>query len=452
MCCELMRRIMSVPLFWKTGVPITALVGACLTLSACDKPESSAIANNVSDAKVAAPVIPDGASYFYDGEMRVDPESHQVDLTWDLTLQHAGETQISYLLNGEFENITVTGPDITDVQIEPSEFFLNEASLVTVSFNPEAEGPYQFNIAYSGQFLDEGIDPPINSISSSKIELTVDSLWLPFDTRFSERLVAEVDVFVDGDWSGVTNGQVEEIDGGLRFILDRPNLDIPIILMSDYRQTESGDYKIYDTREGEYDLAPLADMAGYCTNYLNELYGDPVPLPGASIVINQREDSGYARQSLIALTDIGEEYDADLLQFVCHELAHFWSLKGNPSTVENWLNESFADYVANMAVREREGEDAFEARMARYAARVESQDLPPIWTEGQTTRPPYAVSYRKGPLAIQYLEELAGREVFAEIMRRYMVETIDTTPKLLDIVEQEAGPEIRQAFQDRLAE
>ncbi len=140
-------------------------------------------------------------------------------------------------------------------------------------------------------------------------------------------------------------------------------------------------------------MIELTQALEVCTTFLNDLSGPAGPLPKASIIVTDRPEGGYSRGTLIALTDIEDDDEEYLLQFICHELAHYWS-KANAGGPENWINESVADYLANMSVGQIIGDDVFNARMARYAERIEGRGLPPIWAPELTERPPYLIMYR----------------------------------------------------------
>ena len=232
-----------------------------------------------------------------------------------------------------------------------------------------------------------------------------------------------------------------------------PTMDFPITLLTEFTLHQTERYQVFDTRPGERDLTAFTGMVGFCADYLDARYGGREPLPQANVVIHTRLSSGYARGTLIALTEIGEEVTPSIQRFICHELAHYWASNGNAITVENWLNESFAEYIGIMAVRAELGEDAYAAQIARLEQRL--ADLgpqPPIWTPDDLSRRPYGVNYVKGPLALAALEARIGERAFAEFTRRMMVDRVSTTPELLAILEAVAGVENRDWFEAQLAE
>lgn len=397
------------------------------------------------------------AQLHYAGGMTIQPERAAMSLDWRISVLEEDRDEISFFLSGNFPDAEIGGVDVVSYQHSETEGFNGVLSIYTVQLAPSVDGADRvIEMRYGGVLMPEPMDSRINTVDPSKVELTVDSMWMPFDQRFSSLLTAELDIAVDGagDWDGVGVETLVPTDTGFHLSQTRPVLDVAFTLMSRFELTAADDYVIYDLRSdpgGNIDA--LTGALEFCTAYLDDLSGEAGPLPQAAVTVTDRSSGGYSRATLIALTDIAETSPESLAQFICHELGHFWS-RGNAMTVENWLNESFADYVAIMGMREAYGEEAFEARIERYQNRVDSHDgdLPPIWTPETTARPPYLIAYRKGPLALARLEEHIGRDQFADFMRACMIEQVATTPDMLDVLAQTAGSDARAWFEAVLAE
>ncbi len=396
-----------------------------------------------------------GARFHYQGEMQIWPEAGELALDWQISVFESELDQVSFMLSPAFDNVDIHGADVRAVEISTMDGFSGPISVYTVSL-AEGRPVREIAVSYSGLLLPEPLQHEINTVDSEKVELTVDSFWMPFDQRFSSLVTADLAIrlpgYEAGDWAGVSMQDIQPVDGGFRLRQTRPALDVAFTLMSDFHLVEADAYSIYDLRGGAAaDLSGLIGALQFCTGYLNRLSGPAGPLPQARIIITRREAAGYSRGTLIALTDIAGSEPDRLTQFICHELAHHWSY-GNAMTVENWLNESFADYIAVMGMREVYGEGAFEDRLESYRQQIASADLPAIWTSSMTARPPYLIAYRKGPLALARLEAEIGREAFASFLRAAMVARISTTRQMLDLLEAEAGRSARENFEAVLAE
>ena len=395
------------------------------------------------------------AHFHYDGDLRLSPETGTLSASWTITPHETALTEVSFLLNAALGEADISGPGVSAVSSELPANFGGMLRAYTIQLEPSDGGAdRRIDIRYAGPLFPEPPASPINTLDPHKVEFTVDSFWMPFDQRFSSLVTADLDIWLPGDWAGVTMQAIGRTPGGFHIDQDTPALDLAFTLMADFQRHEAPGYVIYDTREPAGDnIDALVAALDHCTAYLNDVSGNAGPLPEASIVVTSRDEGGYSRGTLIALTDIADTGPASMMQFICHELSHYWS-HGNAMSVENWLNESFADYTAIMGMREALGEDEYEAFMARYQRQVDAATGPlgPVWTPQTTERPDFVVAYRKGPLALARAEALIGREAFARFIQRAMAERVATTPDMLDVFEQVAGAEARAAFETYLAD
>ena len=106
--------------------------------------------------------------------------------------------------------------------------------------------------------------------------------------------------------------------------------------------------------------------------------------------------------------------------------------------------------TAAEAIRERFGSDAWADAIADRERR--SVDQPSIWHPDDLSRRPYAVNYKKAPLALHALAERIGDEAMERLVVDYMTGPLDDTPALLDALEAQSGRETRRWFEGRLAE
>ncbi|MBI1237013.1 MAG: hypothetical protein GC188_10065 [Alphaproteobacteria bacterium] len=385
----------------------------------------------------------DAPVYHYQGALKVDPDTGHIAADWQIDLLAGQSGALTFVLAPSLGNIAVSG-DVTGFETGEQGPFQS----LTIQLEDDAR---QIGIRYDGVLLPEPMDNDINAISPERVELTIDSFWLPVDAGFRGFFTADLTVDVGAAWRAVANGEVTQLPTGARIINSGPSLDIAFTLAPDFRVSGQEGYTLFDLRDHDEGRDRLIVAADFCLDYLNARFGARDPLPQISFVIHRRSESAYNRRAYITLTDISDTPDDRLTQFVCHELAHHWSAGADFMTVENWLNESFAEYTGVMALRERHGEAAFLDRMNGFRDQVAGQDLPPVWVPGATERRPYLVNYRAEPIALWHLETCLGRPAFEAFLVRYMVDGIDTTPDLLAMLEEVAGTEARDWFEGRLA-
>lgn len=414
-------------------------------------------ATGLASAYLSAPAFGsdtplDAPALHYIGSVEFMPDAGALGAGWTVIVKEPELDRIEFALNSAFGTAIVSGPGVQGLTTALPPRFEGAVRLYSIDLTPSIGGADRVvKFAYGGPLFPEEPPMAINTLDPNKIELTVDSFWFPFDARFETDLTAQLNVRIDGDWSAVGVGTVDRTIKGYRFEQDTPALDIAFSLLSNSVKVIKDGYVIHDARTypGAKMMELTAALEG-CTTYLNRLSGPAGSLPQASIIVTDRPEGGYSRGTLIALTDIENEDEEALRQFICHELAHYWS-KANAGGPENWINEGIADYLANMAVRDAMGHDVFNARMARYSEQLAGETLPPIWTPALTKRPPYLIMYRAAPMALQALEQRMGEAAFAELMQRVMVDRVRTTPDLLALVKELAGAETRVWFEQMLA-
>jgi hypothetical protein len=410
-------------------------------------------ANNSAPARAqTAPTIRT-APLHYIGTVQIIPETGLIGASWTIIIKDPSLDRIDLALNASFAIASLSGTGVQAHSLTSDPRFDDGVTVYGIDLFPAAGvGNRIVRVSYSGVLFPTDTPYGINTVDDRKVELTVDSFWFPFDVRFGTDLTATVNVRIKGDWSAVGVGAVKQTASGHYFQQTTPALDIALSLLKDSLTVLADDYVIYDARpEPGAKLTELEAALDSCATYLNRLSGAAGPLPPASVIITDRPEGGYSRGTLIALTDIENEDEEAMRQFICHELAHYWS-KANAGGPENWINEGVADYLANMAIRDTMGADVFAARMARYADQLEGEDLPSIWTPDLTKRAPYLTLYRAGPLALFDLERRLGLPAFEAFMQDVMHAKPASTPDLLDLLADTHGADVRDWFAARLAE
>ncbi|PCJ48261.1 MAG: hypothetical protein COA74_09065 [Gammaproteobacteria bacterium] len=390
------------------------------------------------------------ADYHYQGELKVDPISGFIKASWQIDVLNLKISTVRFFLRNTLGHIEVSGSSILNKSISQFKGMENFWAIdITLEKNVGAQ---HISISYDGILIPEPMDNKINSIKADSIELNVDSLWYPIDATFSKTLTVDLDIEIGKDWVGVSSGEFSKIDKGLNLTNHHAALNIPFALSNSFMITKKYGFTVYDLRNTSKGLDELIATASFCKKYLDDLYGTKQKLPSARLLLTTRQSSGYARNNYIVFTDVSNTKPIPQTKFVCHEMAHFWSSAGKFDTVDNWLNEAFAEYVGIMAVRKRYGESDYNKLISGYRKQIKGKELSAIWIAGETERKSYLVQYRKGPVALFWLETTLGRELFGKFIKHYMVNSIATTPELISALEEIAGSSVTERFVSILGE
>ena len=385
----------------------------------------------------------------YAGDVKIDPASGVIEAEFQIDLPRAGDN-VAFLLSSAFVIDAIDGPD---VRAYDSEVMAPGAAWdrVTVQLKSGRESPRtQLRFAYSGSptMPENGI----NQISPDWIELSVDSAWHPIIETLDQQLVVDLRVNAPGgeQWSFVGSGNAQRTPGGWRYTNDVLQADIAFVLAQDLSHTHKNGFTVFHRSENPNDIETVLSAAVACREYLDAHYGAKRRLPDGAFVVPDRETGGYARKNFIALTRIAGRNEVQLTEFLCHELAHFWSSGAEPLTVENWLNESFAVFMAALAVREMFGVESFTKLVEDWRNRSREQGS--IWTIGNQKRRSYEVNYKKGPLALNRLMQRIGHNAMGRLLVEYANRPVNTTPDLLEALEYVTDPGVRRWFTAVLGE
>jgi hypothetical protein len=128
-----------------------------------------------------------------------------------------------------------------------------------------------------------------------------------------------------------------------------------------------------------------------------------------------------------------------ILPFLYHETARAWWWEAPQESWENWLNESFAEYSALLAIRERLGVNVFERMIDQK--RQEITGLPPLWDVQQaevSTREKQGQANRslndQGTLLLHGLAGRIGYTRFLDFCRAMLWSGVTTTKHMLNLL------------------
>lgn len=176
---------------------------------------------------------------------------------------------------------------------------------------------------------------------------------------------------------------------------------------------------------------------------------------GAALTLVQspRRDGGDSGgpgfRVLAGLTDarIGDGLE-DLLQPLALDAARACWNKAPVTSWEDWLNVSFAEYSALVAVRDVLGEPSWQRRIE--AKRRAAEGLPPLWQFERGSKDAQAIMETKGVVLLAELEVFVGRDRFRTFCRELAGQKGLSTAAFLDLLEASAGKPVREAFQRRI--
>ncbi|MCD8072897.1 MAG: hypothetical protein LUE10_06980 [Alistipes sp.] len=165
--------------------------------------------------------------------------------------------------------------------------------------------------------------------------------------------------------------------------------------------------------------------------------------------------SGYARSNIIVLMT-GDILDDVTSHGIAHEMAHFWFNLAPKDNWEDWLNESFAEYLSFRYLKDKTGsEPAYGYGNLQFDTWVElfeytTRNAPPIYGVDRETPEAYAALYEYGALMLREFEGLVGHDEFVRLLRSMLDEKIGNTLEFLRLAEREFPGWVALWFADML--
>lgn len=398
----------------------------------------------------ASPVVAQTATLRYDAAVAIAPDSGWLDVA--VTLRYpvptTGADGVALLLNQGLEIHALEGARVHGYTVHPSEYSPTWNQLdVTFTDAVRPGDTVSIALSYCGRPVMPG--DGINRIEPAWVELGLDSQWFPVVSTFAQAMIGVVRIRLPESWSVVGSGDVsfENERHVLRTRVEQ--IDLAFIASPSLQRARSSKVEVHHRTMPSEAVQTVLRVAATCVDDLNARFGARAPFPEARLVLAERDGPGYARKNYIVLSTVNADAVDALQQFVCHEVAHFWTRSPGSFSPDHWMSEAFAEYAAAMVVRDRHGADAFARLRARWDDT--GSGTSPVWTPTSTQRPSYQLMYRRAPALLAQLEDRLGTERFAQLIVRYMVEGVTSTAVLLELVAEIGGADTAAWLREALA-
>lgn len=290
------------------------------------------------------------------------------------------------------------------------------------------------------------------------LELGLDWFWFPvhrdigqFD--FLYRLTVKTDV---PDFQIAGNGRISKKGKNWLVESKAADSDIDLVLSDklDFRRFELNGYNLQVVSKNLAAEVPavLLENIRETLDFFNSTFGANNRQREVTAVIRPFPETGgyggYFRKGYFILPKI--ENAQSFFFPVAHELAHYWWL--NAPQQHAWLNESFAEYSAMLALRRLKGAAEFDKMLAEK--KKLNVNLPPVYGFDRTQNRPQTprVLYVKGALKLNDLENDLGAEKFIAFLQKTADAKVDDTDELIELLAQFASREVADRFLNRLKE
>ena len=407
----------------------------------------------------------------YDLRLRLNPAGQEVGVSGSLVYHAAvdGLERVRFYLHRQFNIQRLSGRRVLGYHFEkyPKEVdyqpYFPEAGMLDIYFDPPlaagSTGLVQFD--YTGVITDWPL-LSANIVTPDWVELGMYLPWYPL--AFEEtpaNLTFTLQVMCPKEYQVASLGETERQGNIWYYNWPYPTNDIVVAAGPNLQtypfESESNKVILHSATFKPETVALLGEDLLWTLERFAGWFGPIRPNMFNLIESPRAQGGGYARRGLVVLGGLNEgDYLSQreaYLRYLGHEAAHAWWFGAPAASWEDWLNESFAEYAALMAIRERYGVEAFNRRLERKREQV-GQLLPdgslPLWgfdrndtlTQEKQERVE-AQLYHKGPLLLNDLAERIGYRRFLDLCRGMQWSGVTTTGHFLDLLQELEGEDVR---------
>jgi Peptidase family M1 domain len=295
----------------------------------------------------------------------------------------------------------------------------------------------------------KGLDRWAQTFLDEWVELNMYSAWFPLNNA-SKSFTSTIDITMDKAYMVTGSGIISGKDG--HWLMKQPwrAYDNVIVaskeLKKKQKQTSKSHIELnYNTlKENEADS--IFTECQFMFDLYTKLFGPQDSTYFKLAIVPTNEGGGYSRKNFISWRT--NHFNFNTRVGLAHEIAHFWWNHANTATWEDWLNEAFADYSKLLYIRERIGDRVFKLNIDFFQKR--SKETPPIWSLNRNNEKADIVFYQKGALILYGLSQKVGEEKFFEFLKEVAAKKVNSTNRLLSLVEMRFSKEIREWLEAQL--
>lgn len=400
------------------------------------------------------------AGLHYDMRLEINPPARFVAVSGSLAY-HSPQARLErarFYLHHQFEIQRISGRRVLGYHFQPDQRpevdLLAQAGVLDIYFAPPLGRGETTLIQFEYQGTITDLPAATSSITPDWAELGMALPWYPLQYAGQpSTLTFTLKVTAPVGFQTASYGQGFFQDGHWYYSWPHPTSDMVVAVGRTLETQEfAGEPNlalVNTTTFSKLGAERLGQDLLWTMERFSGWFGPTRPAEFTLIESPRGPGGGYARRGLAVLAGVSEpaylnQREAYFL-YLAHQAAHAWWWEAPTTTWESWLNESFAEFSALLAVRERFGDEAF-ARFLDHK-RERSQALPPLWgfeRPAELTPTQQAFAERmvldRGPLLLSQLCERVGYNRFLEFCRAMLWSGVTETAHLVELLKEIEDP------------
>ena len=341
------------------------------------------------------------------------------------------------------------GLNINTNNTKKGEVFLIENGFFTPKFRSKCK---KYTVSYTEPFDElymqyEGkIDGWQNVIRKEMISLNIYSAWFPQFLEYDlQPYFKDIKVKVDQNYC-----VVNAFDQGVFWEINSNDHDCNVIALSGWKIVSSHkdllDLNIFTNSKKDYEKSK--DVEKEFSKIITYFHENFCHINNKklmfNVVVNEFDKGGYNRGSLIVLEKLPDNL-ISLVRFLGHEIAHSWSHGASTDTFEDWMNETFAEMMGLLYIKNIYSTNDFLDLLKKFSDKADEYSK--IITDDGSR--PEGVHF-KGVKLMSKVCDLYGEDIIIRIIRRFILLEEKTTKNLLETIELNISKEVRDYIEDNL--
>ncbi|MDE3273944.1 M1 family aminopeptidase [Pseudoalteromonas sp. G4] len=163
--------------------------------------------------------------------------------------------------------------------------------------------------------------------------------------------------------------------------------------------------------------------------------------------VPRKSGPSYSRDGFAVLTQSEDPTSPLFVKTLAHEVAHFWWNKAATDNWQDWLNESFAEFSALMAIEHIFGKEMKDKFLMEFESL--SSTLSPLYQFQRSDKNVHNLMYKKGPVILEAFSANIKEAEFKRWLKMVSKGDITTTEKLFLLTEKAYG-EVQRKYLEEL--
>lgn len=388
----------------------------------------------------------------YDLKVAVDVYTKKIQVNGQIIIDFEGKESISTVLwkNTKIAEVSSKKSKL-DYVFETDKptpvIYIDDGKEFVIYNRTGQKGNVLVKVSYKSDFT--SMENSSESFTADWLQIGFYNAWFPVHLK-SREATSKIELKINEGFKVSSSGLVTK-KGGV-WLINQPwgAYDNVIIASKDLKTErivkDGNTVDLVYTELSDVDKATVLEISQEALKYFGTFYPKQDKAYLKFVVRYSNNGGGYNRSKFISLRFKKLNYSAK--KTIAHEIAHFWATGANPTTWQDWLNESFAEYSALMFVKERLSEEVFDKFITQY--KKTTLNLNGIWGALRESDKAYFIFYRKGALVLNDLNIKVGAKTFKKILNLKSQKKIVKTIDFLNLLEEVSGKETRNWFENKL--